>query len=237
MEEMRLQKYLALCSVASRRGAEQMILDGRVSVNGNVVTELGSKVSDGDRVSVDGREIGQADKKIYIMLNKPDGYICSAKDERGRKTVMELVSDIPERIYPVGRLDYNTTGLLIMTNDGEMAYRLTHPKYEKQKIYSALVSGIMLHGAADKLKRGVYIDGKKTSPAEVEILEHRRNSTVVRIGIHEGMNRQVRKMCEAVGHTVLSLSRVSVDGIELGNLALGRWRHLTKTEVMRLKEK
>lgn len=235
MEEMRLQKYLALCSVASRRGAEQMILDGRVCVNGKVVTTLGTKVSEGDRVSVDGREIGQADKKIYIMLNKPDGYICSAKDERGRKTVMELVSDIPERIYPVGRLDYNTTGLLIMTNDGEMAYRLTHPKYEKQKIYSALVSGIMLHGAADKLKRGVYIDGKKTSPAEVEILEHRRNSTVVRIGIHEGMNRQVRKMCEAVGHPVLSLTRVSVDGIELGNLATGRWRHLTKTEVMRLR--
>jgi len=234
MEQMRLQKYLALCSVASRRGAEQMIADGRVSVNGCVVTELGTKVEEGDVVTVDGKKIKTDSKKIYIMLNKPKGCVTTSRDERGRKTVMDYVSDIPERIYPVGRLDYNTEGLLIMSNDGDFTYSLTHPKYEKVKVYEALVSGIMLHGAADKLKRGVYIDGKKTSPAEVEVIEHRRNSSVVRISIHEGRNRQVRKMCEQVGHSVLTLKRISIDGIELGNLPLGKWRHLTKMEISKL---
>jgi len=211
-----------------------MIADGRVSVNGCVVTELGTKVEEGDVVTVDGKKIKTDSKKIYIMLNKPKGCVTTSRDERGRKTVMDYVSDIPERIYPVGRLDYNTEGLLIMSNDGDFTYSLTHPKYEKVKVYEALVSGIMLHGAADKLKRGVYIDGKKTSPAEVEVIEHRRNSSVVRISIHEGRNRQVRKMCEQVGHSVLTLKRISIDGIELGNLPLGKWRHLTKMEISKL---
>ena len=235
MEEMRLQKYLALCSVASRRAAEEMIKDGRISVNGVTVTQLGTKVSGNDRVFVDGKEIRCEDKKIYIMLNKPSGCVTTAKDDRGRKTVMDFVSDIPERIYPVGRLDYNTEGLLVMTNDGELAQRLTHPAYEKNKVYEALVSGIMLHGAVDKLKRGVYIDGKKTFPAEVEVKEHRRNTSLVRITIHEGRNRQIRKMCEAVGHNVLALTRVGVDGLDIGKLAVGKWRHLTSTEVRMLK--
>ncbi len=234
MEEMRLQKYLALCSVASRRAAEGLITEGRVSVNGSVVTELGTKVSDGDVVCLDGNEISPGDKKIYIMLNKPKGCVTTVSDERGRKTVMDYVTDISGRIYPVGRLDYNTEGLLILSNDGEFTYALTHPKHEKEKVYEALVSGIMLHGAAQKLERGVYIDGKKTSPAKVDVLEHRRNSSVVRITIHEGRNRQVRKMCEAVGHNVLSLKRTSVGGIELGNLPLGKWRHLNDNEVKRL---
>lgn len=211
-----------------------MILDGRVSVNGSVVTELGTKVSEGDSVAVDGKQINPERKKIYIMLNKPKGCVTTASDDRGRMTVMDYVTDIPERIYPVGRLDYNTEGLLLMSNDGDFTYALTHPKHEKVKVYEALVSGIMLHGIADKLARGVYIDGKRTAPAEVEVLEHRRNSTLMRIAIHEGRNRQVRKMCEAVGHSVLTLRRVSVDSIELGNLPLGKWRHLTKTEISKL---
>lgn len=234
MEEMRLQKYLALCSVASRRAAEGIIAQGRVSVNGSVVTEPGTKVSDGDVVFVDGRRVTPGGKKIYIMLNKPTGCVTTVSDERGRNTVMDYVTDISERIYPVGRLDYNTEGLLIMSNDGDFTYALTHPKHEKEKVYEALVSGIMLHGAVDKLERGVYIDGKKTSPAKVEVLEHRRNSSVVKIIIHEGRNRQIRKMCEAVGHNVLALKRTAIGGIELGKLPLGKWRHLNDAEIKRL---
>lgn len=235
MEEMRLQKYLALCSVASRRASEEIILSGRVSVNGKVVTELGTKVSEGDIVKVDGKEIKKEKQKIYIMLNKPVGCVTTVNDDRGRQTIMEYVSDIPERIYPVGRLDYNTEGLIFLTNDGDLAYSLTHPKYEKEKVYEVLVKGIVLHGAIDKLVRGVYIDGKKTAPAQAEVVEHRRNTSLVRICIHEGRNRQIRKMCDAVGHSVIALRRVAVDGIEIGNLEVGRWRHLTRTEVERLR--
>ena len=235
MEEMRLQKYLALCSVASRRASEALILDGRVKVNGKTVTELGTKVIYGDIVEVDGKEIRPDKKKIYIALNKPAGCVTTASDERGRKTVMEYVQDISERIYPVGRLDYNTEGLLIMSNDGDFTYALTHPKHEKEKVYEALVSGIVLHGAVDKLEKGVYIDGKKTAPAKAEVLEHRKNTSIIRIAIHEGRNRQVRKMCESVGHKVLALKRTSIDGIELGNLPLGKWRHLNENEIKRLK--
>ncbi len=234
MEEMRLQKFLALCSVASRRAAEAMIADGRVKVNGNVVKELGTKVSDGDKVTVDGKPVRLDNKKVYIMLNKPRGCVTTVSDEKGRNTVMEFVGDIQERIYPVGRLDYNTEGLLILTNDGDFTYALTHPKHEKEKVYEAIVSGIMLHGATDKLERGVYIDGKKTSPAKVEVKEHRRNTSLVEITIHEGRNRQVRKMCEAVGHEVLALRRTSIAGVELGNLKEGKWRHLTEVEINKL---
>ena len=234
MEEMRLQKFLALCSVASRRAAETMITDGRVKVNGTVVRELGTKVSGSDKVTVDGKPVRLDNKKVYIMLNKPAGCVTTVSDEKGRATVMEYVGDIQERIYPVGRLDYNTEGLLILTNDGDFTYALTHPKHEKEKVYEAIVSGIMLHGATDKLERGVYIDGKKTAPARVEVKEHRRNTSLVEIAIHEGRNRQVRKMCEAVGHEVLALRRKSIAGVELGNLKPGKWRHLTEVEINKL---
>ena len=206
-----------------------------MSVNGKVVTELGTKVSEGDVVAVDGKEIKKEKQKIYIMLNKPVGCVTTVSDDRGRQTIMEYVSDIPERIYPVGRLDYNTEGLIFLTNDGDLAYSLTHPKYEKEKVYEVLVKGIVLHGAIDKLVRGVYIDGKKTAPAKAEVLEHRKNTSIIRIAIHEGRNRQVRKMCESVGHKVLALKRTSIDGIELGNLPLGKWRHLNENEIKRLK--
>ena len=235
MEEMRLQKYLALCNVASRRASEELILQGRVSVNGSVVTELGTKVSGSDKVAVDGRAVKSKNTNVYTMRNKPRGCVTTVNDERGRKTVMEYVADVSERIYPVGRLDYNTEGLLILTNDGDFTYAVTHPKNEKEKVYEALVSGIMLHGATDKLERGVFIDGKRTAPAKVEVKEHRRNTTVVEITIHDGRNRQVRKMCEAVGHEVLALKRTSIAGVELGKLAEGKWRHLTEVEINKLK--
>ena len=234
MENMRLQKYLAICNVASRRAAEKLITEGRVYVNGNKVTELGTKVADGDSVCVDGKPITAENKKIYIMLNKPMGYVTTVKDTHAEKTVMELVGDIKERIYPVGRLDCDTSGLLFLTNDGCFTFGITHPSRKLDKVYEATVYGTVVHDGVQKLERGIYIDGIKTSPARVEVMSHRANTSVLRITIHEGRNRQIRKMCEGIGHRVQKLKRLSVGGIELGNLPLGKWRHLTESEIKKL---
>lgn len=231
MEE-RLQKYMAEAGVASRRTSEQMILDGRVTVNGRVVTELGVKVSDGDRVTVDGKAIGKIKKMRYLMLNKPAGYLSSVTDDRERQTVLDLVSgDIRERVYPVGRLDYNTEGLLLLSNDGDFTYRITHPSHEMEKTYEAVVSGTVTRAELDKLCRGVVIDGKRTSPAKARVLDAGGNSTRVELIIHEGRNRQVRKMMEAIGHDVRHLKRVAIGNVRLGSLPLGRWRHLHEKEI------
>lgn len=231
MEEMRLQKYLALCNVASRRASEEIILQGRVCINGKKCTTLGTKVSDGDEVSVDGEIISQEAKKYYIMLNKPIGYVTTVSDEQGRATVMELVSDISKRVYPVGRLDINTEGLLLMTNDGDFTYKITHPKHKLDKTYEVWVSGKAEQNALKKLERGVIIDGKKTSPAKVDVIDYTKASALLSVTIHEGRNRQVRKMCASVGFKVMNLKRVSEGGLSLGNLPLGKWRHLTDAEV------
>lgn len=231
MEEMRLQKYLALCNVASRRASEEIILQGRVRINGKKCTTLGTKVSDGDEVSVDGEIISQEAKKYYIMLNKPIGYVTTVSDEQGRATVMELVSDISKRVYPVGRLDINTEGLLLMTNDGDFTYKITHPKHKLDKTYEVWVSGKAEQNALKKLERGVIIDGKKTSPAKVDVIDYTKASALLSVTIHEGRNRQVRKMCASVGFKVMNLKRVSEGGLSLGNLPLGKWRHLTDAEV------
>ena len=231
MEEMRLQKYLALCNVASRRASEEIILQGRVRINGKKCTTLGTKVSDGDEVSVDGKIISQEAKKYYIMLNKPIGYVTTVSDEQGRATVMELVSDISKRVYPVGRLDINTEGLLLMTNDGDFTYKITHPKHKLDKTYEVWVSGKAEQNALKKLERGVIIDGKKTSPAKVDVIDYTKASALLSVTIHEGRNRQVRKMCASVGFKVMNLKRVSEGGLSLGNLPLGKWRHLTDAEV------
>ena len=231
MEEMRLQKYLALCNVASRRASEEIILQGRVRIKGKKCTTLGTKVSDGDEVSVDGKIISQEAKKYYIMLNKPIGYVTTVSDEQGRATVMELVSDISKRVYPVGRLDINTEGLLLMTNDGDFTYKITHPKHKLDKTYEVWVSGKAEQNALKKLERGVIIDGKKTSPAKVDVIDYTKASALLSVTIHEGRNRQVRKMCASVGFKVMNLKRVSEGGLSLGNLPLGKWRHLTDAEV------
>lgn len=236
MEEMRLQKYLAMCSAASRRGAEKIIEEGRVCVNGNVVTELGTKVSDGDFVTLDGKEVCLEHKKIYIMLNKPVGCLSTVTDQRGRETVMNYVKDIKERIYPVGRLDMDTEGLLLMTNDGDFTYRVTHPAHGTKKCYEANVKGIVAHKEAEMLERGVMVDGRRTAPAKVEIIAHKSNSSVLHITIHEGRNRQVRKMCMAVGHPVVQLKRLSIGSLKLGTLPLGHWRRLTDAEVKNIFE-
>lgn len=234
-EIVRLQKYIAMCGVVSRRKAEELIDEGRVSVNGSTVTEQGVKIEIGaDKVSVDGKPIKSKNKNYYIMLNKPVGYVSTANDQFDRPTVVDLVKkDLADvRIFPVGRLDYETEGLLLLTNDGDFTYKVTHPKFHMEKTYIATVKGGMTISGMNKLRNGVYIDDNfKTSPAKAEILDAYDGHTFVKITIHEGKNRQVRKMFEAIGNTVVGLQRTSIGTVELGNLPLGRWRHLTSHEI------
>ncbi|MBE7054240.1 MAG: rRNA pseudouridine synthase [Ruminococcaceae bacterium] len=231
MEEMRLQKYLAMANVASRRASERYILDGRVKVNGALVTELGTKVTDEDVVEVDGEKISVVKKKYYIMLNKPQGYVTTANDEFGRKTVFDLVGDIKDRLFPIGRLDADTEGLLLLTNDGDFTYKISHPSHSIEKVYHAHISGILTRQEADMLRRGVEIDGRYTAPAKIKVIEGLKHSCIVEVIICEGRNRQVRKMLDKVGHRVLELKRVKVGNVSLGNLPLGKWRHLTESEI------
>ena len=232
-EIVRLQKYIAMSGKASRRAAEEMIAQGRVLVNGERITEQGVKVEIGcDEVTLDGVVIKAADKKIYIALNKPEGYVTTVKDQFDRPTVMDLVSrEIHTRIFPVGRLDYETEGLILMTNDGDWANRVSHPRFESKKKYYAVIKGVLKIPELNKLRHGVVIDGRKTSPAECEIMEIDMGMTLVEITIHEGRNRQVRKMFEAVGHEVKKLRRTQIGIVELGNLPEGRWRYLTSSEI------
>lgn len=238
-ETVRLQKYIAMSGIASRRAAEAMIAEGRVKVNGEQVTEQGIKVEIGaDSVAVDGVPVKVKDKKYYIMLNKPVGYVTTAKDQFDRPTVIDLVKkDINARIFPVGRLDYETEGLLLLTNDGDFTYRVTHPKFHMDKTYIVVIKGGITISGINKLRRGVEIDGFKTSPAKAEILDAADGKTTIQITIHEGKNRQVRKMFEAVGCRVIALQRIKIGIVELGNLPLGRWRHLTSHEVNYLRGK
>lgn len=234
---IRLQKYLANAGVASRRGAEKIISEGRVSVNGETIREMGVQVDeDYDTVAVDGEIVKNAEKKMYIMLNKPVGFVTTVSDDKGRPTVMELVSDVSARIYPVGRLDYDTEGLLLMTNDGDMTYRITHPKHDVSKTYVAEVTGNISMDTITALRRGVVIDGYKTSPAEVEVVGATQYGTKLEITIHEGRNRQVRKMFEEVGCIVKKLKRTREAGLNLGHLPMGKWRKLTESEVNMLKK-
>lgn len=228
----RLQKFMARCGVASRREAESIILAGRVKVNKKTVTELGTKVDeDNDKVFLDGELIRPEKKHYYIMLNKPKGYVTTAKDEFERKTVLELVTDIDARLYPVGRLDYDSEGLLLLTNDGDFAFRMTHPTQHIPKKYRAIVSGIPDIGHIMQLRKGVEIDGYITKPAKVELGDTRENTAQLNITISEGKNRQIRKMCEAIGFPVIKLTRVSIGNVTLGNLPKGKWRHLSEGEL------
>lgn len=232
---MRLNKYIASAGICSRRKADELIAAGNVKVNGAAMREMGYDVQDGDRVEVNGRPIEAAGKKVYVALNKPLGYVTTMKDEKDRRTVADLVSDIPERIFPVGRLDYNTTGLLLMTNDGDLAQRLTHPKHDVWKTYVAVISGVLSDARIAKLRRGVDIGGYTTAPAKVRVIRQNVRSAVVEISIHEGKNRQVRKMFAAVGNRVQQLQRVAVGEIRLGRMQEGHYRKLTKREIDYLK--
>lgn len=234
MEKIRLQKFLAQAGVASRRKAEELIRLGRVSVNGVKITEMGYKVTDSDRVELDGKHISIQGKKVYIMLNKPVGCVTTVKDQFGRLTVLDFVKEINERLYPVGRLDYDTSGLLLLTNDGEFTYILTHPKHEIEKTYLAEVLGYPTDEEISRLKKGVDIGGFITSPAQVKLVKEKKDASILEITIHEGKNRQVRKMCEAIGHPVKSLKRIRFGGLSLGGLEEGKWRYLEQEEVERL---
>jgi len=236
-KKIRLQKYMAQCGIASRRHSEELILAGRVKVNGKIVTQMGFQVSEQDRVEVDGKLIKKEEKHVYIMLNKPSGYVSTVTDPEGRKTVLDLIDGVSERIYPVGRLDYDTTGLLILTNDGEFTFENTHPGHEIKKTYIAEVQGIPSDKALEALKKGVVLDGKKTAPAVVEVVDKKSKATVLKIIIHEGRNRQVRRMCEAVGHPVLKLKRTAIGRLTLGDLKPGEWRYLSSKEIKLIRGK
>ena len=234
-DEMRINKYIADAGICSRRKADELISNGNVKINGLTVKELGVDVAEGDVVEVNGNVIEAGRRKVYVAVNKPAGVITSMDDDRERETVADIVADIPERLFPVGRLDYNTTGLLIMTNDGQLTYTLTHPKHEVYKTYVAKVEGVLSGARAAKLRRGVDIGGFVTSPARVKVLKQMPRYAVVEISIREGKNRQVRKMFAAVGNKVRELKRTQIGEIRLGRLKEGHYRKLTREETEYLK--
>jgi 23S rRNA pseudouridine2605 synthase len=233
----RLQKILSQAGVASRRASEQLMLEGRVTVNGTTVRELGTKADPAsDDIRVDGRRVKLPERHRYVLLNKPRGYVTTRSDPHKRPTVIDLIG-AREYIYPVGRLDFDSEGLLILTNDGDLAARLTHPSHGVNRVYEARVRGIPDAHDLQRLSRGIVIEGRRTEPARVELLPGKRNDThaTLRVTIHEGRNRQVRNMCEAIGHPVDRLRRVAIGPIRDSRLKPGQWRELTREEVLKLK--
>ncbi len=229
----RLQKFLAECGVASRRESEKLIAEGRVTVNG-VVAEVGASVDpESDEVAVNGKAV-KKDGKVYVLLNKPSGVVTTVRDTHERKTVIDCIEGVRARIFPVGRLDMDVTGALLLTNDGELAHRLAHPKFGVEKVYTAWVEGIMTDETARKLAEGVQLEDGMTAPAKVKILSKPKNTTRVRLTLGEGRKREVKRMCEAVGHAVLSLRRISIAGMGVSELRTGEWRYLTESEVAHL---
>lgn len=232
--KIRLQKHLADCGIASRRKAEELIAEGKVRVNGRIA-HIGDKVDPKrDKVSVRGKNVVANNEKIYIMLHKPRGFVTTVKDELNRKCVMDLVKDAGTRLFPVGRLDKDSEGLLFLTNDGEFANRLTHPSRHVNKTYRVTVGGAVSDEMIDKLCSGIDIDGRKTLPCDVFVIERREDRTVLNFIISEGRNRQIRRMCEAVGLEVLRLKRTEIAGVKLGMLQRGDWRPLNEREMARL---
>ena len=234
---MRLQKYMAMCGVAARRKCEDIILSGRVAVNGEIISEMVKQVEEGDVVTLDGNVITPEEQKRYIIYHKPAGEVTTVSDDKGRETVMDRFKDFPERLYPVGRLDYDSEGLLLLTNDGELAQRLTHPSCEVDKVYLARVTGNPSNEAITRLRRGVYMEGdeRRTYPATVRVVRDESLFSDIVVSIHEGRNRQVRRMFDAVGHKVLLLRRIRFGPLELGDLKRGEWRELTQEEVEELR--
>ena len=237
MEEIRLQKYISALGLMSRRAAEKEIENGKIKVNGQKA-ELGQKINpEKDRVTYNGKTLTQKpfERNVYIMLNKPRGYVTTLSDDKARKCVAELVKDVKTRVYPVGRLDMDSEGLLLFTNDGDLANKLTHPKHNIPKIYHVRVKGEITPEQLKALSKPMTIDGYEIMPVKCEIITRKEGFTVIRMELYEGRNRQIRKMCEQVGLEILKLQRVAVGNIKLGDLAPGKWRHLTKTQVDYLK--
>ena len=235
MEE-RLQKYLAECGIASRRKCEEYILQGKVQVNGKTITELGVKVNpEKDKITFEGKNVKQEERKVYILLNKPIGYVTTSDEQFGRDKVLDLVK-VRERVVPVGRLDMYTSGALILTNDGDFVYKVTHPKHEITKTYTVTVKGIIKNEEVEQLRKGVKIDDYTTRPAKLKILKTDEEKDISRleITIHEGKNRQVRRMCESVGRRVIALHRSKIGNIGVKDIELGKWRYLKDFEVKTL---
>ncbi len=229
---MRLEKFLSESGIASRRDAKRYISEGRVAVNGERVLIPGTHIApQRDAVTFNGESVCGQPRQIHLMLNKPAGYVTTVRDERGRPTVMALVGDISERIYPVGRLDLDTEGLLLMTNDGDFAHRILHPSHEIQKTYIAWVEGHPNRGAIQRLRKGIEIEGGITAAAQVRQIERREGESRFKVVIHEGKKRQIRRMFHAVGHDVLHLKRIGVGSLTLGRLPIGKYRPLTPSEI------
>lgn len=240
MEQIRLQKFLANSGICSRRAAEKLIIDGKISVNGIVVTELGTKVQpEKDIIEYNGKKVNVQEKRVYILLNKPIGYVTTVKEQFGRPTVMDLIKDVGVNVVPVGRLDMYTSGAIILTNDGDFVYTVTHPKNEIEKTYNATVKGIFTNEDAKKIENGVKIEDYVSGKAKVKILkiDETKNISRVQITIHEGKNREVRKMCESVGKTVISLHRTRIGNVSVKDLKLGTWRFLKEAEIDELKNR
>jgi 23S rRNA pseudouridine2605 synthase len=238
----RLQKILSQAGIASRRAAEKLIADGRVSVNGTTVREMGTKADpSADDIRVDGRRLKGPERLRYILLNKPGGYVTTRSDPQRRPTVIDLLRGVREYVYPVGRLDYDTEGLLLLTNDGDLAARLTHPRHGVERTYEARVAGMPDSGAIDRLRAGIPLDGRRTQPADVDLLSRRAKGSgdrdaLLRITIREGRNRQVRRMCEAIGHPVKALARTRIGSLTDRQLKPGMWRDLRAEEIRALQK-
>ena len=236
-EKIRLQKFLAISGVASRRKAEEIIKSGRVRVDGKVVTEMGVRINpDTQVVHCDNRLIEAAGKEanVYILLNKPGGYVTTVSDPQGRPIVTSLLKDITARVYPVGRLDLDTEGALLMTNDGELAHKILHPKFETNKTYEVLVKGVPSRHKIDSLKKGIMLEGKKTWPARIMFVQQKEQATLFKITIHEGRKRQIRKMFQAIAHPVLHLKRTAYGQLTLGSLKSGSYRFLSTNELKKI---
>ncbi len=232
---VRLQKFLSECGVASRRASEQLITAGRVRVNGDVALIGSSVVPEADAVTVDGQDVRQVERKLYVLLNKPRGTVTTASDTHGRKTVLECLNGVNERLFPVGRLDMDVEGVLLLTNDGELAHRLMHPSHEVEKVYHATVKGIVADEALAKLERGVMLEDGMTAPAKAQRIHTEHGTSRIELTLHEGRKREVKRMCEAVGHPVISLKRIAFANLMGGHLRPGEWRYLTLQEVRLLR--
>lgn len=237
MSLIRINKYLSVCGITSRRGADNLIAEGRVTVNDQTLTERGAVVdTDKDTVKVDGVEATPVEQMVYVVLNKPAMTMTTLYDPFKRRTVVDYLKNLPQRVYPVGRLDYDAEGVLLLTNDGDLAFRLAHPRYQVPKIYEAQVEGRFLKESADKIKRGIKLEDGATGRAKVLILGYTAEQTRIRLILTEGRKREVKQLCRSVGHPVKRLRRVEFAGIQLKTLKIGQFRHLSRDEVNRLRQ-
>lgn len=237
-KQVRINKYISLCGITSRRGADTLISEKRVTINDVIVEQMGQSVdTETDIVKVDGVLAEVVESKVYVLFNKPQKVMTTLQDPFRRKTVLHFLKDLPVRVYPVGRLDYDTEGVLLLTNDGEMAYQLTHPKFQVKKIYEALVSGHFTEAGSQAIAKGIKLEDGAIGKGEVSILSKVKKNTKIRITLTEGRKREVKQLCKAVGHNVISLCRIEFAGVSAGSLKLGKWRYLKSIEIEQLKEK